>query len=224
MSGDLLYYYGNGSFNMANTRPSQPNYSFSFTHYSLNELTNLLLNNISSATSFSHITKIILVFGSDFNLTSVDCINTGFTCSIISNQISLIINATSTTSSFTIRNIITPKIAPSTTISFTTYSSNNYIIDYGQTIKWNILCQLPCKTCSSLNSSACLSCYSDESLVQSKILYHSPNETCVSECGELFYKNYTLSTCSPCSSQCRNCYNFSSCTSCASNKYFLVSN
>jgi proprotein convertase subtilisin/kexin type 5 len=55
------------------------------------------------------------------------------------------------------------------------------------------------------------------------VLYFGPNSTCVSECGDRYYKNYTLNACELCSSSCSNCLNFSICTSCPSSYYLLTS-
>lgn len=88
---------------------------------------------------------------------------------------------------------------------------------------WRIGCNIPCKTCPSFNSSQCWSCYSNEVLVQSRVLFMASTNSCVSDCGDTFYRNYSTNICLSCSSTCLNCYNFSYCTSCAQSKYLLSS-
>jgi proprotein convertase subtilisin/kexin type 5 len=124
----------------------------------------------------------------------------------------------------TIRNIISPSLSPSTSISLSTYSSLGHLIDQNSIMVWTIACQLPCRTCQPLNTSACLSCYSNLSLVTNEIYYFGGNHSCVSDCGLLYYKNTSTNACEACSALCGNCYNYSFCTSCPANQYLLLSN
>jgi len=125
--------------------------------------------------------------------------------------------------SISIKNIINPGTSPSTSISVSTYSLYGFLIDQNFDMIWSMGCNLPCKSCPSFNSSQCLSCYSNEVLVQSRVLYMMSTNSCVSDCGDTFYRNYSTNICLSCSSSCLNCYNFSYCTSCTQSRYLLQS-
>lgn len=125
--------------------------------------------------------------------------------------------------SISIKNIVNPGTSPSTTIAVSSYSITGFLIDRNFDMAWRIICSIPCKTCPSYNISECWSCYSNEVLVQSRVLYRASTKSCVSDCGDTFYRNYSTNICLSCSSSCLNCYNFSFCTSCAQSKYLLSS-
>jgi proprotein convertase subtilisin/kexin type 5 len=223
MSNDLLFNYANGSFATTNQVPSYPSFAFAFTNYELQSSTDLLISNITSGTIAQRIALIQLTFGTDFNISLIDCTNSGFTCSVVDRMVQLRINNLGNFSSFSIKNLITSANSPSTSVAFATYSSTGYLIDQNSIIIWKAACSLPCKTCNSVTTQ-CLSCYTDQVLAQSRVLYFASNLTCVADCGDLYYRNYTTNVCLSCSSSCANCYNFSYCTSCPSNQYFLASN
>lgn len=161
MSSNLLYFYANGSATLTTNLPSSPSFYFQFTKYELKTQTDLIVNNISSATLIERVALVRLVFGSDFDLTTVSCAPLGYTCTVNGSQIDLTVSTPGTLPSITIQHIVSPSLSPSTKISLLTFTINNYLIDSSQTIIWTAACQLPCRTCSTTNTSACLSCYSD---------------------------------------------------------------
>lgn len=80
-------------------------------------------------------------------------------------------------------------------------------------VKFSIFCNLPCKTCSSTNKSACFSCYNNPSITSMK-LYFSVGSQCVSSCSDGYYETASL-TCIVCSGTCLTCSTVASnCTSC----------
>lgn len=95
-------------------------------------------------------------------------------------------------------------------------------MDQASGLIWTADCPLPCRTCSTTNTSQCLSCYSDPMLAQSRILFFAVNSSCVSDCGDKFYRNYTTNSCLACSTSCSNCVNQTICTSCPTNQSLLI--
>lgn len=209
---------------MVNQVPSYPSFTYAFTVYELQAKTDLIISNITSATAAQRIALIQLTFGTDFGIALIDCSNNpGYTCVIDGKLVKLSVNTLGIINSILVKNLIAPSNSPSTTISFATYSSSGYLIDQNSIIVWNAACTLPCKTCLTVTTQ-CLSCYTDEVLAQSRVLYFAANLSCVADCGDKYYRNYSTNVCLGCSSSCSNCYNFSYCTSCATNQYLLVAN
>lgn len=93
------------------------------------------------------------------------------------------------------------------------------------TIRYNLSvltnCTLPCKVCSSTNTSACRQCYS-KSITQYYVL-DTTTATCLApdQCPNTTYLNSVANTCTPCPTACSSCTSQSSCSSCSSNYYLL---
>ncbi len=164
-----------------------------------------------------------LIFGSDFNTAVLGCLNNGYTCSINGSVVVVSMSSIANLTAITITNLITPFSSISTVVSLSTYSSNGYLIGQSMNIVWQAACTIPCRTCTS-TTTTCLSCYSDIVLAQSRILYFPLNSTCVSDCGDKFYRNVSTNICMACSTSCYNCYNATYCTSCIPGQYLLASN
>lgn len=224
MSNDLLFGYANGSFSTINQSPSFPSFVYAFTNTQLQSSTDLIISNITSATTAQRVSMIQLTFGNDFSLSLLNCTNPGYSCLVNGMIVQLTVTNSGTLSSFSVQGIISPINAESTAVSFATFSSTGYLIDQSAVIVWRASCVLPCKTCLVNSTSQCLSCYSDQVLAQSRVLYFASNNSCVSDCGDLFYRNYSTNICLACSSSCSNCYNFSYCTSCPTGQYLLPAN
>ena len=224
MSNDLLYLHANHSVRVTTTTASTATYLHSFTVYQLVQPTSLTVSNITLPAVPSKVATIVFTFGNDFGITSVTCANSGYSCANTSSVLTLTNTNPTALQTITIGNILAPALSPSTPITIEIYSGTGYLIARGASIVWSASCSLPCRTCSSSNSSACLTCYSDLTVAQGRVLYSAVNSTCVSVCGDTFYKNYTLNTCEACSSSCLNCANFSLCLSCPSSSYLLASN
>lgn len=117
--------------------------------------------------------------------------------------------------SFSVSGFTSPVYAPSDYSHITSYDSSGYLVDQDtSTIKYAILCQLPCKSCTS-NISVCLSCYNNTS-ISANNLYYSLNNSCLSSCPTGFYASLDL-ICIACSSICLTCVSTTSnCASCNS--------
>ena len=121
----------------------------------------------------------------------------------------------------TIKNIITPPYNTDMTVTFSTHTASDHLIDQNSIIGWQADCLLPCRTCQPANSAVCNSCYSNTSITI-YILYIAGNNTCDSKCGEYRYFNSTANACEKCSSSCGNCENSSTiCLSCPNNQFLL---
>lgn len=189
MSNDLLFGYANGSFSTINQSPSFPSFVYAFTNTQLQSSTDLIISNITSATTTQRISMIQLTFGNDFSLSLLNCTNPGYSCQVNGMIVQLTVTNAGSISSFSLQGIISPINAESTAVSFSTFSSTGYLIDQSAVIVWKASCALPCKTCLANSTSQCLSCYSDQVLAQSRVLYFAPNMSCVSDCGDLYYRN-----------------------------------
>ncbi len=81
---------------------------------------------------------------------------------------------------FTLRNVLTPKSTPSSKVYLETYTNDNYWIDRNSEISFTTECTPPCKRCLSPSySSSCESCYTDGSLVDGYVLWHSIDKKCL---------------------------------------------
>lgn len=140
LSNDLLYSYANGSTSMTTNSPSVPSFSYEFTKHQLGIDTDLLIHDIASATLLSRVAKIVIIFGTDFDITEAICSSVGYSCSIASGQISFAVSSLSNLSTITVKNIVAPSLSPSTTIKLSTYSTTSYLIDTISTIVWSANC------------------------------------------------------------------------------------
>jgi len=69
-------------------------------------------------------------------------------------------------------------------------------------------------TCSSTNSSQCLSCYNSSS-INPAIYFYGTTSQCYSLCPDTTYNNATTLSCQPCDSNCLTCLNKpTNCTKC----------
>ncbi len=159
MTHDSLFTYAIGSFSLTNEVPSFPSFSYAFTVYELQANTDLIISNITSATMAQRVSLIEITFGPDFNISSINCDNPGYTYLIDGLMVKLNVANAGILNPFSLKNIIAPSNSPSTNISFATYSSNGYLIDQNSIIVWKASCTLPCKTCLAITTQ-CLSCYS----------------------------------------------------------------
>lgn len=140
MSNNLIYNYANGSLTTTNQQPSTPSYLYSFTNHELSTFSDLIITNFTSSTSASNIYSIVVTFGSDFSLSSSICTSNGYSCVIWNNQITYTVPNLGNLSMLTIKNITTPFLSPSTSVTLSTYSSNGYLMDQNSIIVWSIIC------------------------------------------------------------------------------------
>lgn len=114
-----------------------------------------------------------------------------------------------------------------------TYTSNNLIIDDTDTTKsttkaaFYTTCGNKCKTCSSANTTYCLSCYLNNTGVIANTNFGGFNTmtsdgNCVDFCGAGYYNS--SSTCFPCQVPCSACTSATACTSCSSGYFFTTVN
>lgn len=96
--------------------------------------------------------------------------------------------------------ILAPTFSPSTSITIETRSNTGYLMSRSTQPKFSTNCALPCRTCLTTDLSSCLSCYSDPTLVSSKIILSGTQ--CVSACNNRQYYNNNSNQCDSCSSIC----------------------
>jgi proprotein convertase subtilisin/kexin type 5 len=84
------------------------------------------------------------------------------------------------------------------------FDSSDGMIDQSlNQIIFSLDCATPCKTCSSSNTSACLSCYNDTAITSS-VYFYTALSYCYATCPDTTYNAATL-TCEPCDSNCYTC-------------------
>lgn len=112
-----------------------------------------------------------------------------------------------------------PITATSTAVIVNSYDSGGYKIDEDTTnITFSVLCQLPCRTCSSTNNSICQTCYTNTA-ISTYIYFYSVLSACYQSCPALTYTSGF--TCLNCNTQCNTCTgSATNCTSCVSNSSF----
>jgi len=125
---------------------------------------------------------------------------------------------------FTISGFTSPLSTPIDYTIISSFDSGGFFIDQSKTdVRFNILCNLPCKTCTA-NSSVCLSCYSNTN-VSTFNTYFPSNNSCISFCPSAYYLDTTTQTCYLCGTNCLTCQGFSSnCTSCLSSSAYPALN
>jgi hypothetical protein len=224
-----LYYYSSGSSlnSISNTIPSQfTSLSYLYTPQQLNSSMSLQLTfQLSQYSLMPGYLQISI--DSYFTVTSLSCISfidfAGNCSSISTNTIKVTGNFNDSVMGLTVTGFSSPNSVPSTTTYsvLNTFDSSGYKIDESSNnISFSIACTLPCMTCSSSNSSSCLSCYSNTQVTAS-IYYYSPTNYCYTLCPATTYNNNVTLICSPCDSNCYTCsgvYTF--CTKCKVNSTY----
>jgi hypothetical protein len=129
----------------------------------------------------------LITLASSFLTSSFSCNAGSYVCSQI-NSNTINITGISTTAPTTIifSGFTSPNYIPKDYTSLSTYDNNNYLIDQSTTdILFTLSCNLPCKTCSLINSN-CTSCYSDQTITS--FIYFDPiNFKCLSVCPNGYY-------------------------------------
>lgn len=122
--------------------------------------------------------------------------------------------------------IVSPISAVSDFSSLVSFDSGGYRLDESTTaIKFAVLCTLPCKTCDTVNTSACSSCYTNTQ-VSTSVYYDSVLRGCYQQCVDGKYENTTSFLCLNCDPNCLTCDNLPTlCTTCnaaTSFKFLLI--
>lgn len=90
---------------------------------------------------------------------------------------------------------------------------------------FSLACDFPCRTCDSVNKSACLSCYTNV-LISDKVNFDNVTNTCYSQCPDGKYQDSVTFLCANCDANCATCQGSATfCTSCnqaSINKYLNV--
>ena len=193
--------------------------SSSFTNTILAASTNLNIQ--ISATNGASFSYLSISIPYEFGISGIGCsLPSGTSCTLQSTN--LIINSSTVVSLpliFTINNITAPSFSPSSNIYIQTFSSSNYLMDSNTQVFFTTSCTLPCRTCST-PTTTCLSCYTNPSLVAGQIYFNTSN--CVSVCGNGYYLDSVISSCTLCPTPCATCLNSSICYTCTSS--FLYNN
>ena len=184
---------------------------YSFSNPILVEVSSLAMSVTPATSSFD---TLVIAFPSEFVFTVESCTLPSGVVSALdlaSNSYTL----TSTTGSwvtpisFTIKDFTTPRYTPSSPITVETYSERGYLMGRDGSMVFETECTLPCRTCSG---STCTSCYSDPTLVSSRVILSG--DECVSACSNGFYQDSSTGECEQCSSLCELCLDYSVCTAC----------
>lgn len=131
--------------------------------------------------------------------------------------------------SISIVDILNPSVTSSSsgwTVELRESASGNLIArsDTATDVIFSLICILPCRTCLSNDSSACLSCYTSVSSITEKYLdtnAHACRPSCLSN--QYLSLVATDFTCETCSSSCLQCLNVSdNCTSCNTGEFLYL--
>lgn len=183
-----------------NTIPSKLTISsYEFSSYVFSSPTNLTLS-ITTLSAFPTLTyRLVIDIPAAIDASAATCSSntTNLQCSLFAPTNTLTVSMSNSASLplnivFSI-NLLTAPAFGSTAQTFTlaTFDDNNYPISLDDsTVVFNNNCSLTCRTCSSTNSSACLSCYSTSNLT---LLY---GQTCLNTCPSNSYQ--TNLTCIDC--------------------------
>lgn len=185
-----------------NTIPSKLTInSYDFSSYVFSSPTNLSLS-ITTLTAFSTLTyqlKIDIPAAIDATAATCSSNTTNLQCSLFAPTNTLTVSMSNSASLpldivFSINSLTAPTFGSSPqTFTLSTFDVDNYPISLDDaTVVFNNNCSLTCRTCSSSNSSACLTCYSTSNLT---LLY---GQTCLNTCPSYSYQ--ANSTCIDCSS------------------------
>lgn len=161
--------------------------------------------------------SIVLSLASSFQISSLSCsLSFSGSCNVASNAVTITSVAGSSSLSFTVSGMVSPKVVPTDFSSLTTYDSGNYIIDQStSSIIFGVNCTLPCRTCST-TATTCTSCYND-SAITTKMYFNSGTSNCVDACEAGYFADASQMKCNPCSSICLTCSPVATnCTSCNS--------
>lgn len=150
-------------------------------------------------------------------------------CSVVastSNTLRISGSFNSSVMGLTISGFSSPSTVPSAA-SFTTVASfdaaGHKIDESTNNISFSLACALPCQTCSSGNSSSCLTCYPTS--VNPASFYHSSSRFCYITCPPTTYNNNATMLCTNCESNCFTCQGSGSfCTRCHPNSTFAYLN
>jgi hypothetical protein len=148
------------------------------------------------------------------------------TCSYVtSNTLRITGTFNNSVMGFTVSGFSSPATPPST-VTYTTFASfdpSGAKIDESlNNITFSLGCTLPCQTCSTGNTSSCLSCYSNTATTSS-IYFYATNSNCYTTCPATTYNNNASSPfiCSTCDSNCYTCFGSGTfCTKCKPNSTY----
>jgi hypothetical protein len=161
-----------------------------------------------------------------FTIGTLSCSSSSYTanCTLISaNTLRVAGTFNDSIVRLTIAGFFSPTTAPTTTTYsiLNSFDSLGFKIDESSNnITFSLGCALPCMTCSSTNSSSCLSCYSTTQVTPS-VYFHSSSKNCYTICPATTYNNNVSLVCSPCDSNCLTCLGSPTfCTKCIINSTF----
>lgn len=226
-----LYFYSSGSStnSVTNSVPTQfASISYQYLPAQLNTAVSLQVSFQLSQYTLMPASLLISIdpYFTGGNLSCSSFVDFVGSCSAVSsttNTLRITGSFNNSVMGLTVSGFKSPTNSPSTA-SYTTlgsFDSLGYKIDESTTnISFSLGCTLPCQTCSSTNSSSCLSCYSTTAVTAS-IYYYSPNKYCYTTCPATTYNNNVTLLCTACDSNCLNCFNSPTyCTKCNPNSSY----
>lgn len=174
-----------------NTIPSKLTInSYEFSSYVFSSPTNLSLS-ITTLSVFPTLTyKLVIDIPAAIDASVASCSSntTNLQCSLFAPTNTLTVSMSNSASLplnivFSINSLTAPAFGSSAqTFTLATFDANSYPISLDDsTVVFNNNCSLACRTCSSSNSSACLSCYFSSNLT---LLY---GQTCLNTCPSYSY-------------------------------------
>jgi hypothetical protein len=148
---------------------------------------------------------------------------TGTCTSLTANTIRVVGSFNNSVMGLTVTGFSSPNTPPST-LTYTTLNTFDpvgfKIDESSSNITFSLACTLPCQTCSSGNTSSCLSCYSSTAITPS-IYFHALTTRCYTTCPATTYNNNSTLICTPCDSNCLNCLNSPTfCSKCVPNSTY----
>lgn len=202
---------------------------FSFSNFAYQENNTLSLSLKQPNGWPNLIYSLIIHIPATFGSSNISCAGfTGIVCSLSAANKDLTITASNasylpSTLSISISNLVNPVAGtPPQTFIISSFDSANYIAQYdSSTVVFSNACTMPCRTCDSINSSNCLSCYSSSQSNYS-LLYQNQ---CMSKCPDGSYE-LSSSACAACQDYCGSCaflsYNCTACNSSGLYPFFFI--
>lgn len=181
-SADNLYDIISQSFSLQNSQPNTITLSYSFSNAIMLEPSTLSVS-MTPTTPLQPTDYILMTFPSEFTLSLVSCTtSTQLSCSSPTSQKIKIVTSSIFPSpiSLVISGITNPALSTSSSVYVETYTSGGSLKDQDSTITFVRICSAWCRTCSTVNTSSCSTCYTNDSLVSGNTILS--NGQCTTTC------------------------------------------
>lgn len=141
-----------------------------------------------------------ITFPASFSTSGLSC--STWDCTLLANSLIRVNAATASEMGITITGLIAPNEEPTQYVRIRSFTAAGDKIDESiNDVIFSAKCDLPCRTCSSTNTSSCLTCYSNTD-ISVEVLLHDAGDFCYEVCPDSTYENTLGTKCLDCSSVC----------------------